>query len=191
MARFKVTPGLAEKVAHMVRPEVDRLAERVQGEAKKGAPPVKIWNTQRDARVRPTHIESDYQAVPGNLRFRLRSHPWDMGIGREPDSEWKPRAPGPFVYFDHPREEVYGAYLNYVHCRCYLTYDKEGISRLIRRTPAFVHGKKVTARVWVAGPGVIQAELGDVYPGDYVAEGTYFMRKAAMRAAAWHRSTRR
>lgn len=187
-----VVPGLDAKLAQLVaRPKVNEVARQVQAQAKRNAPPVKVWNTQRDARVRPTHVEADYQARPANLRFQLRNHPWDLGIGREPDSEWKPRATGPFAYFDRPREQVYGAYLNFVHCRCYLTYDKTGLSRLIRRDPAVALGAKVTASVWIRAPLVLEAERGDVYPGGYIAEGTWFMRKAAYQVAARNRSTGR
>lgn len=188
-AKFKLARGLDAKIAGLIRREVTEVARDVHREAVRLAPAVKEWTTQRDIRVRPTHVVTDRQQRPSNLRFALPSHPWDMGIGREPDSEGKPRV-GPISYFDHPGEQVVGAYVNWVHCRCFLEHDPQGIARKIKMRPALVTGTKVSARVWVTAPLIVEAELGDVYPGGMVAEGTFFMHRAAKSGARLSKARR-
>ncbi|MER5737359.1 hypothetical protein ABT117_16995 [Streptomyces sp. NPDC002262] len=75
MARAKFTParGLEEQLARMLAPDVRRIAQQVEVEAKRLAPPVKKWVTTGDDKVRPTHVEANGQAVPDNLRFKLTS----------------------------------------------------------------------------------------------------------------------
>jgi hypothetical protein len=84
MAKFIPEPGLEEKLALMVAPHVHRIAQQVELEAKRLAPPTKSWVTVADDRVRPTHVAAQGQVVPGNLRFAINSMDWDRqhrGVG--------------------------------------------------------------------------------------------------------------
>lgn len=72
MTRFVVNPALDEEVARrFLAPRVERLTGRVEEEAKRLAPPAKVWITMRDERVRASHVHTDGQEVPDNLRFKL------------------------------------------------------------------------------------------------------------------------
>ncbi|MFC8066089.1 hypothetical protein [Streptomyces sp. NPDC057293] len=48
MAKFTPTPGLEEQLAQMLAPDVRRIAQKVEVEAKRLAPPTKRWVTVGD-----------------------------------------------------------------------------------------------------------------------------------------------
>lgn len=174
MAKFTAVPGLEEMVAQMVAPGVERIAQQVETEAKRFAPPTKKWITVGDERVRPTHAEAHGQVVPDNLRFVVTSMEWDR----------QHRGVGANTYFRWPKDETSRAVANLVHCRCARQVDKEGIARLIHTSKPVITGKKVTATVVCQGDWVVQSEYGTVYPGQLVATGAHFMARAAAAVAA-------
>lgn len=182
--------GFDEAIARMVAPHVTNLAKQVAVTARRTAPPVKEWETRRDDRVRPTHVATDRQRRPANLRFALPSTQWDIGIGREPDREAYVRALG-VDYFDHPGEHLEWARGNYENCRCRIVWDPTGLARHVQHSDAVVTGTVARATVWVTAPHAVGAELGELYPTPYgaqPAEGTYFMRKAAWTVATRSRA---
>lgn len=174
MAKFTPAPGLEEQLARMLAPAVQRIAHQVEVEAKRLAPPVKRWVTMGDDHVRPTHVLAQGQDVPGNLRFELNSMRWDM----------EHRGVGPHTYMTEPRDRSSRAIANLKNCRCSTHRDPDGIARHINTGPPVVAGKKVTVTVSVQAPKVVEAEVGTVYPGNLVAEGTFFMSRAAAIVAA-------
>ncbi|MDV6291269.1 hypothetical protein R2F25_38305 [Streptomyces sp. UP1A-1] len=174
MAKFTPAPGLEEQLAQMLAPAVHRIAQKVEIEAKRLAPPTKRWVTVGDDKVRPTHVEAQGQEVPGNLRFTLNSMQWDM----------RHRGVGPHTYMTEPRDHSSRAIANLKNCRCSMHRDPDGIARHINTGQPVVAGKKVTVTVSVQAPGVVEAEVGTVYPGNLVAEGAFFMARAAAIVAA-------
>ncbi|MFD0351757.1 hypothetical protein ACFQ0M_48040 [Kitasatospora aburaviensis] len=84
MAEFTPVPGLENLVAAMVAPEVGRIGDKIATQAKRLAPPTKQWVTVGDDRVRHTHVQTEGQTVPNNLRFKVPSMDWDRrhrGLG--------------------------------------------------------------------------------------------------------------
>ncbi|NGO67894.1 hypothetical protein [Streptomyces boncukensis] len=174
MAKFTPTPGLEAMVVRMVAPHIQRVARQVEVEAKRLAPPTKRWVTVADDKVRPTHISAQGQTVPDNLRFTVSSMDWDRHH----------RGVGPSTYMLQPRDESSRAVANLKNCRCTTMVDPQGIARNITTGQPIVTGKKVTVTVTARGPMVVEAEVGTVYPGGLVADGTHFMAKAAAIVAA-------
>lgn len=190
-AKFKVTPGLDEIVARMIRPELGRIANEAGRVAKRLAPPTKTWVTMRDARVRQPHVHADGDELPDNLRFKLTAFAWDLehpgalpiggetGGGADDGSGWgeAQTVPGRYSYLRYPRDRSQGHLVQIINCRCVLEMDPEGVAKMIRVTEPIVNGTKVTATVIAEGDYVVEAEYGEVYPGDLIAEGTKFMHR--------------
>ncbi|MEU6755984.1 hypothetical protein [Streptomyces sp. NPDC046685] len=174
MARFTPAPGLEEALARMVAPHVQRIAHQVEVEAKRLAPPTKMWVTMADDHVRPTHVSAQGQEVPGNLRFSINSMAWDR----------RHRGLGANTYMLAPRDQSSRAVANIKNCRCTTHKDPQGISRNINTGPPVITGKKVTVTVSARGPLVVEAEVGTVYPGNLVADGAHFMARGAAIVAA-------
>ncbi len=194
MARFTPVPGLDEIVARMVAPEQRRFAERVEDTAKALAPPTKTWVHIGDGRVRTPHMAAGGQEVPDNLRFDLTSFEWDvmhpavgsLRKGTPGGDGWAGQmartAPGHTTWMLYPRDQTPAAFVQAVNCRCSTTLNPDGISKLISTEATTVVGTRITTTVAAVGKWVIEAEYGTVYPsmvGDLVAEGTFFMTKAA------------
>ncbi|NEA53593.1 hypothetical protein G3I60_05330 [Streptomyces sp. SID13666] len=169
MAKFTAVPGLDEAVALMIAPHVRRLAQQVETEAKRLAPPTKRWVTMGDDKVRPTHVAAQGQTVPDNLRFTINSMDWDRHH----------RGVGPYTYMHAPRDESSRAVANLKNCRCTTYSDPHGIARHINTSEPVITGKKVTVTVYAQGPMVVEAEVGTVYPGNLPAPGVHFMARAA------------
>lgn len=174
MAKFTPEPGLEMQLARMLAPAVQRIAQQVEVEAKRLAPPTKRWVTVGDERVRPTHVAAQGQVVPENLRFKLNSMDWDI----------EHRGVGPYTYMREPRDRSSRAIANLKNCRCVAHKDPDGIARHINTGQPVVAGKRVTVTVSVEAPLVVEAEVGTVYPGNLIAEGTFFMSRAAAIVAA-------
>ncbi|MFG2986256.1 hypothetical protein ACGFYQ_34230 [Streptomyces sp. NPDC048258] len=174
MAKFRPAPGLEEQLARMVAPHVHRIAQQVEREARRLAPPTKRWVTMADDHVRPTHVTAQGQEVPGNLRFSINSMAWDR----------RHRGVGAFTYMLEPRDQSSRAVANIKNCRCTTHKDPQGIARHINTGQPVIAGKKVTVTVVAQGPMVVEAEVGTVYPGNLVAPGAHFMSRGAAAVAA-------
>ncbi|WP_413100911.1 hypothetical protein [Streptomyces sp. Inha503] len=174
MAKFTPNPSLEALLARMITPYVQRIAHQVEVEAKRLAPPTKQWVTMADDKVRPAHLQAQGQVVPGNLRFKVNSMDWDR----------KHRGAGPNTYMLQPRDQSSRAVANLKNCRCTTVIDPEGIARNISTGQPIITGKKVTVTVTARGPMVVEAEVGTVYPGNLLADGTHFMAHAAAIVAA-------
>ncbi len=174
MSKFTAAPGLEEALARMVASHIRRIAQQVEIEAKRLAPPVKHWVTVGDDKVRPTHVAAQGQEVPGNLRFAINSMDWDR----------RHRGLGDKTYMREPKDQTSRAVANIKNCRCTSHTDPDGIARNINTGPPVVSGKKVTVTVTARGRLVVEAEVGTVYPGNLVAEGAHFMSRGAAIVAA-------
>ncbi|MFJ7004147.1 hypothetical protein ACIQWY_29580 [Streptomyces albidoflavus] len=174
MAKFRPAPGLEARLAQLLAPDVHRIAQQVEVRAKRLAPPTKRWVTLGDDRVRPTHVAAQGQVVPDNLRFSINSMDWDR----------RHRGVGAKTYMLAPRDQSSRAVANLKNCRCTVHKDPAGIARHINTGQPVVAGKRVTVTVTASGPMVVEAEVGTVYPGNLVADGTFFMARAAAQVAA-------
>ncbi|MFE0058661.1 hypothetical protein [Streptomyces sp. NPDC059003] len=174
MAKFTPNPALETMLARMIAPHVQRIAHQVEVEARRLAPPTKRWVTRADDKVRPTHAEAEGQTVPDNLRFTINSMAWDR----------EHRGVGPNTYMLRPLDESSRAVANLKNCHCTTATDPGGIARNISTGQPIVTGKKVTVTVTARAPLVVEAEVGTVYPGGLVADGTHFMARAAAMVAA-------
>lgn len=176
MATFTLDKHVLEKAAALVMKPTDEITEQVADEARQRAPSTKIWHTMGDERVRdPWHVDMDGQVRPSNLRFELESHPWDR----------EHRGLGKSTYMRFPKDKTSRAVVNIEQCRCrpLTETDRDGIRKLISTVESVFKVDKVTGTVVCEGDWVVQCEVGTVYPGDLVAEGTFFMRKAAWTVA--------
>lgn len=178
--RFTVERDVVQKVLPMVVQPTVRIAEQVAQQAKENAPPLKNWVSERDAKVRPQHVLADLDGpVPENLRFKLESTQWDR----------EHRAVGDFSYIvEPPHEGDSRALALMISCRCHATRDPDGIRDLISTERPIIGQDSVTVIVSCEGDHVIDSELGTVYPGDLVAIGSFFMRRAAVQVAYKRRS---
>jgi hypothetical protein len=183
----RFNPGLDERVARMVRAEVNHLANIVADTARRDAPPVKVWMSVRDERVRDTHVEADGQAIPGNLHFKIPATERSLPGQRRWDPADHPRGDhGQFVDSGHhdsgthnrgagyewatrPRDPELSL-ANRIACRCQVSLIPLGLARTIHAHAALVTGTKVSATVDTRYPRAAESEFGTARD-----EGAHFM----------------
>ncbi len=142
MGRFTPARGLDETVAsRFLAPAVDRLAEEVRDEGRRRAPDGKVWLTARDERVRDTHVRTDSQEVPANLRYAL---PSVTGVGV--DLARVPRDPNLPIG-------------NAINCRCDSVPLPGVIARALHKSPTVVAGTRVRAEVTCEYHRVVESEF--------------------------------
>lgn len=188
-AEFHARDDLEELVARMIVPEVQKIVDAVEREAKRQAPATKKWVTRADPIVRKTHRAVHGDELPENLRFKLTAYQWDIQHPGSVSSKTAhnkgghsyrdaPTSPGAFSFMDAPRDHAPGHLVQVIHCRCILELDENGVAKMVHATRAKAIGKSVTATVYAEGEYVVPAEYGDVYPGNVPpAKGTFFMHK--------------
>lgn len=189
-AEFHPVDNLDQLIAQMIEDNVATFVRDTEAEAKRQAPPTKTWRTARDAHVRRTHRGMDGEELPSNLRFKVQAYQWDiehpgaMPVERNTSGGHQARdapiAPGQFSYMIEPRDHSVGHLVQIVSCRCRIVLDPQGVAKMVGSTGVTRVGTKVSGTVYAEGEHVIEAEYGDVYPGGFVAEGTFFMRKTVV-----------
>lgn len=195
MARFRPVPGLDEKVAWMVAPEVHKVARQVERTAKRLAPPTKTWVSMGDGAVRPTHQPPTHgQEVPNNLRFEVPGTDWDIahGLSTGVDYLLEPKDTSSGLPYNPAGDgqgwgEHTGSAVQHVNCRCVAALNPTAIAEKIRTGPALVYGATVRVVVSCTAYKIVECEFGDTYPsiiGPITAPGTHFMRRAAQQVAA-------
>lgn len=143
VSRFEPAPGLDEIVAaRFALPFVERTRDAVRDAARGFAPPVKIWVTVRDERVRRSHEKTDGQAVPGNLRYKVAKV---RGTGSDLAQEPRDLA--------LPLE-------NRINCRCESVLVADMLSRTIVSLPAFLQGTRVVGEVETRFKRAAESENG-------------------------------
>lgn len=143
MTSFKPAKGLDALIARRVLvPRVRRVLNDVEREAKSRAPAVKVWITARDERVRPTHHHTDGQAIPANLRYKVRANDTDS-----PTMMREPRDPGA------PIEET-------INCRCQSVVDPDALRNAIRAGEVEVAGARVRGQVVCEFHRAPESEVG-------------------------------
>lgn len=168
VSRFEPNPDLdAVVAAKFARPMVERATDTVRDAARAGAPPVKIWVTMQDERVRHSHAKTDGQAVPDNLRFKV---PKVRGSGAD--------------LARHPRDEALPLDQK-IRCRCEDVTVQDMLSRTIQALPVVLQGTRVVGTVETRFKRAAESENGTT--GDTAA---HFMLNALRQVAAAMRTVR-
>lgn len=144
MGRFAPREGLDVAIAERFgQPAIRRALHMLEDSAKGKAPPVRVWVTVRDERVRATHFETDTQVVPDNLRFKIPKY----ANATEYDLARHPRDP------TLPEKQR-------INCRC----DDPVIEGLLRdsihATDVHVTGTRVSGSVETRFPRATESETG-------------------------------
>lgn len=169
VTRFEPARDLDARVAaKLAFPFVERLATELIGPAQAYAPDAKVWITFRDEKVRPTHVETDGQTVPENLRYKV---PSTTGVGT--DLGRKPRDPAlPF--------------LNRVECRCESIPLPGVIAASINKMPTILQGTRVEGGIETRFPRAAEA-----HEGTSDDSSVPFFARAISEVAAAHQGARR
>ena len=163
MSRWEPRKGLDVAIAKKFGiPLVRRAVDMLEDEAKRNAPPVKVWVTMRDERVRPSHVEADTQAVPENIPFKLTS------------------ANGGTDLCDHPRDPNLPIEQR-IHCRCDDSTRLPLLRDSIHATTVRISGTRVTGSVETRFPRAAESEYTD--GGHYMSRA---LREVAARLKAGH-----
>lgn len=163
MAGLTLRADIEQVVANaFARPAVERIRDEAADQVRRHAPPAKVWVTARDERVRPTHVETDSQMIPDNLRYRV-PHPRlmvdELARGpRDPDL-----SPG-----------------NREGCRCQSFEVRDAIARTVTTSPAMVTGPTVRASVSATFARLVESE----YPSAGDERGGWFRQALRDTAAA-------
>lgn len=161
VSRFEPNPGLDEVVAAKIAyPLVARATEALRDAARGFAPPVKIWVTARDERVRRSHVKTDGQAVPDNLRYKVpkvRGSGVDLG-----------RAPRDLAF---PVD-------NRINCRCESIPVGDLLARSINSLPPVLQGTRVVGTVETRFKRAAESENGTTDDAP-----AYFMLRALRQVA--------
>lgn len=146
MARVELAAGLDALVARrFAQPAVRRTLAELEAETRRRAPAGKVWLTAHDERVRTSHVATDGQEVPGNLRYRLPKPgrtDTDLGV----DLARRPRDP------DLPIG-------NRIRCRCGSLPLPGAVARHVRAGDVQVLGAHVSGRVTVTYPRIGESEF--------------------------------
>jgi hypothetical protein len=154
VARLVLRPDLDGFVAARLVPgEVDRLATAVMLSAQVRAPAGKVWITMRDERVRLTHVETDGQTIPDNLRYRLRKGE----RGNDVDDEIREAG---HEFARAPRDPSLSIG-NRINCRCSSVPLPGAVGMTIRKDPApNIQGTRVSQEVYTRFPRAAESENG-------------------------------
>lgn len=162
VTRFEPAAGLdAAVAARILRPRVDRINEDVRDAARRLAPDVRVWLTVRDERVRRTHVKTDGQMIPDNLRFKL---PKTIGVGVD--------------LAKHPRDTNLPV-AQRINCRCADPTIPGVLAASIHSFPAVLQGTRVVAETETRFPRAAESENGTSQD-----PAAYFMRDALREVAA-------
>lgn len=162
VTRFEPAAGLDATVAvRIARPSVDRLNEAVRDVAQRLAPDVRVWLTVRDERVRTTHVKTDGQMIPANLRFKM---PKTSGVGVD--------------LCRHPRDPSLPTAQS-INCRCADPTLPGVLARSIHALPAVLQGTRVVAQTETRFPRAAESENGTSED-----QAAYFLRNALREVGA-------
>ncbi|WP_052424100.1 hypothetical protein [Nonomuraea candida] len=183
----RINRSLSKKITAMVARRVDQVADDVAQGARDNAPAAKVWVTDADEQVRPSHAKAHGQTIPGNVDFRLQAMEYEPK-GRGRDGKAVNRAggwqllEGVWDVAGHPRDERL-PYHQTVNCRCQSADLPGAVAASVRSTPAQPDGKTITATVSV--------EFERVAESEHAERGGGWLAEAARAAAAKHRARRR
>jgi hypothetical protein len=168
VTRFEPAPGLDETVAaRFALPFVERLSEELLTISRVYVPDAKVWVTVRDERVRHTHVETDGQVIPENLRYKVPSTKGvGVDLGRQPRDVALPLP-------------------NRINCRCASVPLPGLLVPTIVRMPTILSGTRVNGGIESRFP-----RIGESHEGTSGDPGVPFMRRAIQEVAAAHPGAR-
>lgn len=168
VSHVELNPDLDLQIAtHFGVPAIRRVLDMLEDAARAGAPPVKVWITMQDERVRPSHVEADAQAVPANLRFILENP-----------------ATGKRSLCDHPRDPNLPPEER-INCRCSDPELPQLLAQSIHKGDVTLVGNRVSGEVSTRFPRAAESEFGT---GEDPAAHymTNALREVAAQLAAGH-----
>lgn len=169
VTRFEPARDLDAMVAaKMAFPFVERLSTELLGPAKTYAPDAKAWITVRDERVRHTHIETDGQTVPENLRYKV---PSTKGVGTD--------------LARVPRDTALPL-PNRINCRCASVPLPGVIAASINKMPTILQGTRVEGGIETRFPRAAES-----HEGTSDDSAVPFFARAISEVAAAHQNARR
>lgn len=143
VSRFEPNPDLdAVVAAKFARPLVEHATLAVRDAARGFAPPVKIWLTVQDERVRRSHVKTDGQAVPDNLRFKL------------------PKVRGAGIDLARLPRDLNLPLDNRINCRCEAIPVPDMLSRSIHSLPPVLQGTRVVGVIQTYFKRAAESENG-------------------------------
>lgn len=143
MSHVELIDGLDVVIAERyMKPRVDNALDMLRDAARTRAPGVRVWITMRDERVRRTHVDTDEQTIPANLRFHV---PKTDGTGTEMGRF--PRDPALHIS-------------NRANCRCHDESMSHPLRESIHRTPSMLSGTRVEGSVETRYPRAAESEFG-------------------------------
>jgi hypothetical protein len=168
VSRFVPAPNLdATVAARYARPFVERLSGQMLRASRVYVPDAKVWVTVRDERVRHTHIETDGQTIPENLRYKIPSTKGaGTDLGRQPRDVALPLP-------------------NRINCRCASVPLPGLLAPTIHQVPTVLQGTRVTGGIESRFPRIAESETGT--SGDTAAR---FMGRAINEVAAANRNVK-
>lgn len=167
MSRVELADGLDGVIAERVlRPAVDRALDMLLDQSRTRAPATRTWVTMRDERVRQTHVDTDGQTIPANLRFKVP----------------KPGSPGEHELARHPRDPSLSA-ANAINCfPGSVTPGEIGAIRAIWRAPyvgPMIVVRTATGRVLTGTPNHPVLTPAGLIPMGALDEGGYLIQSLA------------
>lgn len=164
VAKLELYPGFEQQtVARIVRPAVDRIKRELADGARLRAPTVVVWLTMLDPVVRDSHAHAEGQAIPANLRFKLRKVVYEKkGRGRDgkainPAGGWK-FIPG-YDLARYPRDQSLPIEQK-INCRCFMAERPTALADSIHAGQTEVEGLRVRAQVDTRFPRAGESEFG-------------------------------
>jgi len=184
MARFVTRTDLDAIIAASVgRRAVERLKADTTDGARRRAPRAKTWVTARDEHVRPSHVSTDRQTIPDNLRYQL---PRMIYLRKGRDEHGRAINPGGgysetggYDLAREPRDPKLPDDQR-VRCRCQSVPLPDAVARSIHSTETLVLGSRVRAEVETWFNRAAESEFGTAEdtPARFMAGGA---REAAAR----------
>jgi hypothetical protein len=161
-SHVELNPDLDVQIASRFGvPVLNRVLDMLEDAARAGAPPVKVWVTMQDERVRESHREADAQAVPANLRFILENP-----------------ATGTRSLCAHPRDPNLPIEER-INCRCSDPQVPQLLAQSIHRSDVRLVGTRVSGEVETRFPRAAESEFGTDQD-----EAAHFMTDALRQVAA-------
>lgn len=179
MARLVLNPDLEAIAAARAARKVDRVAEQLAGELRRRVPAAKVWVSEEDGRVRPSHVDAHGQTIPNNVPYKVkrmvyvrkgRTRPGQRGINI--GGGW--RMLETIELATRPRDRRLSPE-NRMNCRCWSDPVPGVTARAVRTSKARVQGTQVRARVTIRFPRIVESEFAEQGGG---------WARAALRATA-------
>lgn len=140
-------PDLDVQIAEqVVRPHLENALSMLHDAARRLAPDCKVWVSMRDPLVRTSHVATDGQTIPDNLRFIL-PRPGSSSTAAGSEMARQPRDPALSTG-------------NAINCRCEPVPSPSPLRTSIHKTQVQVAGTRVYGEVYTEFPRAAESEFG-------------------------------